>query len=39
MSSFNHYATGERGCVEIESERTWNRRERELTPPIAILPR
>jgi putative transposase len=38
-SSFNHYATDKRGRVKIESEWTWNRRERELTPPIAILPR
>jgi len=38
-SSFNHYATGERGRVEIESEWAWDRRERESTPPIAILPR
>ncbi|MBN9616125.1 MAG: transposase [Acidobacteriales bacterium 59-55] len=38
-SSFNHYATGDPGHVEIESNWTWNRRERELTPPIAIRPR
>src|SRR5216683_3058387 len=36
-SSFNHYATGKPGPIEIESEWTWNRRERESTPPIAIL--
>jgi putative transposase len=32
-SSFAHYLTGTPGRVEIESEHTWNRRERELSPP------
>jgi len=31
-SSCNHYAAGERSRVEIESEWTWNPRERESTP-------
>ncbi len=31
-SSFNHYATGEPGSVEIESDWTASRRERELHP-------
>jgi putative transposase len=31
-SSFNHYATGEPGPIEIESEWTARRRERALTP-------
>lgn len=38
-SSFRHYLTGEPGRVEIESEWTWDRRERNPTPPIAIQPR
>jgi len=33
-SSFRHYLTGEQSRVEIESQWTWNRREREF-PPIA----
>jgi putative transposase len=37
-SSFRPYATGEIGRVEIESEWTWNRRERATSPPIAIEP-
>jgi len=37
-SSFRHYAAGEIGRVEIESEWTWNRRERATPPPIAIEP-
>jgi len=35
-SSFCHYLTGEPSRIEIESEWTWNRRERAATPPIAI---
>jgi putative transposase len=31
-SSFRHYLTGEAGRVEIESEQTWNHRERQLIP-------
>jgi len=31
-SSFNHWATGEIGRVEIESHWTWARRERAITP-------
>ena len=38
-SSFNHYATGKVGPVEIESEWTWTRRERAATPLTAIQPR
>ena len=38
-SSFRHYLRGEQGHIEIESDRTWNRREREANPPIAIEPR
>jgi putative transposase len=38
-SSYNHWATGEIGHVEIESHWTWTRRERAVTPPIAIQPR
>lgn len=38
-SSFNHWSTGERGPVEIESHWTWTRRERAQTPLIAIQPR
>ena len=38
-SSFNHWATGEIGRVEIESHWTWTHRERAATPPIAIQPR
>jgi putative transposase len=38
-SSFNHWATGEIGPVEVESHWTWTRRERATTPPIAIPPR
>jgi putative transposase len=38
-SSFRHYLTDEPGRIEIESEWTWNLREREKTPPIAIEPR
>ncbi len=34
-SSFNHWSTGERGPVEIESHWTWTRRERAQTPLIA----
>ena len=33
-SSFRHYATGEIGRIEIESEWTWNRRERATSPPM-----
>ena len=32
-SSFRHYLSGEQGRIEIESEWTWNRREREATHP------
>jgi putative transposase len=32
-SSFNHYAIGETGPVEIESELTYSRRERSKIPP------
>lgn len=32
-SSFCHYLTGVSGTVEIESERTWNRRERASSHP------
>jgi len=32
-SSFNHYLTGVEGRVEIESEWTWNRRERASSHP------
>jgi putative transposase len=35
-SSYNHYATGDRGTVEIESEWTARRRQ---TPLIAMVPR
>lgn len=38
-SSFNHWATGEPGHVEIESHWTWTRRERAGTPLIAMEPR
>ncbi len=38
-SSFRHWATGERGSVEIESHWTWNLRERSDTPLIAMKPR
>ena len=38
-SSFRHYLTGEQSRIEIESEWTWNRRERQATPPIATRPR
>ncbi|MFC6644548.1 transposase [Granulicella cerasi] len=31
-SSFNHWATGQREIVEIESKWTWNKREREGIP-------
>ena len=34
-SSFRHYLTDEPGRIEIESEWTWNRRERDKTPAIA----
>src|SRR5579864_1447424 len=34
-SSFTHYVTGEPGRVEIESEWTWNRRERAANPTHA----
>jgi putative transposase len=34
-SSFTHYLTGEPGRVEIESEWTWNRRERAANPTHA----
>ena len=33
-SSFRHWLTGETGAVEIESHWTWNRRERNETPPM-----
>ncbi len=36
-SSFNHYATGELGPIEIESEWTARRRERALHPPPKLL--
>jgi putative transposase len=32
-SSYRHYLTGEQGRVEIESEHTWNRREKETLHP------
>jgi len=32
-SSFNHYATGHVGSIEIQSHWTWTRRERQLTQP------
>jgi putative transposase len=32
-SSFNHYAIGELGPIEIESHWTWTRRERQLIKP------
>jgi putative transposase len=32
-SSYHHYQTTEPGRVEIESEWTWNRRERDLSIP------
>ncbi len=35
-SSFNHWATGDAGRVEIESHWTWTRRERAGTPPSHI---
>jgi putative transposase len=35
-SSFNHWAIGELGPVEVESHWTWTRRERAGTPPIAM---
>ena len=38
-STFNHWATGEPGLVEIESHWTFTRRERAGTPLIAIPPR
>ena len=38
-SSAKHYVTGEAGRVEIESEWTWNRREREQTPPMPTMKR
>jgi putative transposase len=36
-SSFRHYLQGEQGRVEIESEWTWNRRERPATPLPGIV--
>ena len=36
-SSFRHYLHGEQGRVEIESEWTWNRRERLAVPPNNIV--
>ena len=38
-SSFNHWATGEPGRIEIESHWTFTRRERASSPLIAIQPR